>query len=108
MRPLGNQYRLDCSEPPASSPTGTSDMLNTIARVCVWVLVNLGETVGRLVAPSRQFCVVQSRGVYGARHWSHFHVYSAAAGWLFIEMGCWTIEASWRTRSEMSRLKLTA
>jgi hypothetical protein len=51
---------------------------------------------------------VQSRGVYGARHWSHFHVYSAAAGWLFIEMGCWTIEASWRTRSEMSRLKLTA
>lgn len=83
-------------------------MLNTIARVGLWILVNLGETVGRLLAPSRQLFVVHSRGLYGNRHWSHFNVYSAAAGWLFIEMGAWTIEASWRTRSEISRLKLSA
>jgi hypothetical protein len=83
-------------------------MVNPIARVCLWILVTLGESVGRLVAPARQLCVAHSRGLYGARHWSHFHAYSAAPGWLFIEIGSWTIEASWRTRSEISRLKFTA
>ena len=83
-------------------------MINTIARIGLWILVALGATVGRLIVPSRQLCVTHSRGVYGNRHWSHFQAYSAAPGWLFIEVGAWTIEASWRTRSEMSRLKFTA
>jgi hypothetical protein len=83
-------------------------MVNMIARVSLWILVTLGETMGRLVVPARQLCITHSRGLYGARHWSHFHAYSAATGWLFIEIGSWTIEASWRTRTEISRLKFTA
>jgi hypothetical protein len=89
-------------------PTGTPDMINTIARVSLWSLVVCGEALGRLLAPARQLTVAHSRGLYGTRHWSHFHAYSAAPGWLFVEMGSWTVEATWRTRSEMSRLKFTA
>ena len=83
-------------------------MTNTITRVCLWTLVIFAETLGRVLIPSRHLCVVFNRGLYGARHWAHFHVYSAASGWLFIEMGSWTIEASWKSRLEISRLKLTA
>jgi hypothetical protein len=83
-------------------------MLHTITRVGLSILVVLGETLGRLAAPARQLSVKHSRGVYGSRHWAHLHVYSAAPGWLFIEMGAWTVEASWRTRAEISRLKFTA
>jgi hypothetical protein len=84
------------------------NMLNAITRICLSILVTLGEAVGRLIVPSHQLWVTHSLGVYGTRHWTHFHAYFAAPGWLFIEMGSWTIEASWRTRCERSRLKLSA
>lgn len=83
-------------------------MINTIARVALWSLVVLATACGRLLAPSRQLSIVRNRGLYGSRHWSHLNAYLAAPGWLFVEMGSWTVEATWRTRSEMSRLKFTA
>lgn len=79
-----------------------------IARLCLWILVSVGETFGRMLRPSRQLFVTYSHGLYGTRHWSHFQAYSAAPGWFFIEMGSWTVEALWRTRWEVSRLKLGA
>lgn len=83
-------------------------MKNLIARLGMSILVTLAESVGRSVAPTRKLCVKHSHGVYGTRHWAHFHAYSSAPGWLLIEMGSWTVEASWSTRSGMSRLKFTA
>ena len=83
-------------------------MINTIARIALWSLVVIAVAVGRLLAPARQLSIARSHGLYGSRHWSHFHAYFAAPGWLFVEMGSWTVEASWRTRAEMSRLKFTA
>jgi hypothetical protein len=83
-------------------------MIYTIARVALWCLVVLATGCGRLLAPARQLNIVHNFGLYGTRHWSHFHAYVASPGWLFIEMGSWTVEATWRTRSEMSRLKFTA
>ncbi|MFZ2652168.1 MAG: hypothetical protein WA210_18880 [Burkholderiaceae bacterium] len=83
-------------------------MMNLIARVALSFPVVVLETLGRLVAPARRLCVKRSHGVYGTRHWAHFNAYRAAPGWMFIELGSWTIEASWSTRSGMSRLKYTA
>jgi len=78
------------------------------AHLCLWTLSNLVVTLTRLAAPASQPSVALSHGVYGARHWAHCSAYLAAPGWLFVEIGAWTIEASWRTRIERSRLKFTA
>ncbi len=82
-------------------------MTNPIARLGLSMLVAVGEVVGRGVWPSGGLCVKHSHGVYGARHGAHFNAYRAAPGWMFIELGSWTVEASWATRSGMSRLKIT-
>jgi hypothetical protein len=83
-------------------------MKNLIACAGLSTLATLAESVARLVTPSRQLCVRHSHGFYGTRDPSHFNVYRAAPGWLFIEMGSWTVEASWSTRSGLSRLKFNA
>ena len=83
-------------------------MKNLIARVGMSILVTLVESAGRIVLPTRNFCLKHSHGDYGTRHWAHVNAYSSAPGWLFIELGSWTVEASWSTRAGMSRLKYTA
>ncbi len=83
-------------------------MTNLIARLGLSTLVAVGEALGRLVWPSGRLCVKHSHGLYGTRHWAHLNAYRAAPGWMFIELGSWTVEASWATRSGMSRLKITA
>ena len=83
-------------------------MMNLFTRLGMSVLVTLTESVGRLVAPTRKLTVKHRHGDYGTRHWAHFNAYSSAPGWMLIEIGSWTIEASWSTRSGMSRLKYTA
>ncbi len=83
-------------------------MKNLFARIGMSILVTLVEAVGRLVAPSRKLSVKHSHGVYGTRHWAHFNAYNSAPGWMLIEIGSWTVEASWSSRSGLSRLKFTA
>lgn len=83
-------------------------MMNLFARAGMSILVVLAESVGRLAVPTRKLCVKHSHGVYGTRPWSHFNAYSSAPGWLLIEVGSWTVEASWSSRSGMSRLKFNA
>jgi hypothetical protein len=83
-------------------------MLNLFVRIGLSILVTLVETVGRLIWPVGRLRVKQSRGVYGTRHWAHLHAYRAAPGWMFIELGSWTVEASWSSRRGMSRLKFRA
>lgn len=83
-------------------------MMNLLARIGMSILVTLIESVGRLAAPSRKLSVKHSHGVYGARHWAHFNAYSSAPGWMLVEIGSWTVEASWSTRSGLARLKFTA
>jgi hypothetical protein len=83
-------------------------MTNLFARAGMSILVTLAESVGRLAVPTRRLSVSHSHGVYGTRHWAHFNAYSSAPGWLLIEIGSWTVEASWSTRSGMSRLKINA
>ncbi len=82
--------------------------MNLLARIGMSILVTLTEWTGRLVAPTRKLTVKQSHGVYGTRHWAHFNAYSSAPGWMMIEIGSWTVEAAWSTRSGLSRLKYTA
>ncbi|MEQ1805122.1 MAG: hypothetical protein ABL900_07060 [Burkholderiaceae bacterium] len=83
-------------------------MMNLLAQIGMLTLVTLTRLVGRLVAPTRRITVTLSHGAYGTRHWAHFHAYSSAPGWMMIEIGSWTVEAAWFTRSGMPRLKYTA
>jgi hypothetical protein len=83
-------------------------MLNLFARTGLSILFTLAETVARLVWPAGRLCLKHSRGVYGTRHWAHLRAYRAAPGWIFIELGSWTVEASWASRRGMSRLKSRA
>ena len=94
--------------PTPLSPSANLNMLNLFARIGLSILVTLAEAVGRLVWPAGKLCVKHSRGVYGTRHWAHLHAYCAAPGWMFIELGSWTVEASWSSRRGMSRLKSRA
>jgi hypothetical protein len=84
------------------------NIIYKVARAGLETMAAVSEGVARLVTPARQLSVAPSHGLYGTRHWAHFNAYSAAPGWLFVEMGSWTIEANWRTRTEMPRVKLTA
>ncbi len=83
-------------------------MMNQLARIGMWIGVTLTEWLGRLVAPTRKLTLKHSHGAYGTRHWAHFNAYSSAPGWMLIEIGSWTVEAAWSTRSGMARLKYPA
>ena len=83
-------------------------MFTLATRIGLSILVMFCEALARLFMPSRQVSMAYSRGMYGSRHWTHLNVYHAAPGWLFVEVGSWTIQASWRTQPERSRLKFTA
>ena len=84
------------------------NIMSGIVHVGLSVLSAPVETLGRVLAPARQFKVVHSHGVYGTRRWSYCNAYFGAPGWLLIDVGSWTIEATWRTRPEITRLKFTA
>lgn len=79
-------------------------MLTLLFRIGLSILAALGETVARLVWPAGRLRLKPSHGVYGTRHWAHLRAYLASPGWMFVEVGSWTVEASWSSRRGMSRL----
>jgi hypothetical protein len=79
-------------------------------RVIWWALAKAAEGINKAaakLAPCREVDVFPHRNLVKCRRWWHLDAYASAvpgSAWrnVSIEVGGWTIDASWKTRGELA------
>jgi hypothetical protein len=77
-------------------------MIHRLIDWALWGAAAGAVKAGAKLAPQRALDVFPSHALYGARPWWHLDVHRQAPGWLFMEVGSWTVEVAWRTRGQMA------